>query len=162
MTYDKYEKCWKCGEMTSRLSDDRSCEHCGAVPGGQSSTAEVGKNSGVTFRREVSTGHPSMFGPPLGLREEWPSGATKTVWKHKLRHGVTTIPLPFDSKVVLVGPDPQRTPCAWIEVNGLQQVEEHEILVYGTGFAMPGNVKHVGSFIDGMFVWHVYMRRVNG
>lgn len=71
-------------------------------------------------------------------------------------------------QVVMVGRDAGQTPCIWIE----REVEpvprmgvgaplsivypRRTFAVHGTGEPIEGDMKHVGSFFDGPYVWHVY------
>lgn len=71
--------------------------------------------------------------------------------------------LPADSRVVHVGLDPEGNHCMWCLVNTDAQHEVYEeVFVFGTGHTIEGltannaaNFYHVGSYIDGLFVWHV-------
>jgi len=69
------------------------------------------------------------------------------------------IELPNHSKIVHVGLDPEGNPCLWAEVD----TDEYGFLelilfVVGTGRPTPPATTHLGSFVQGSFVWHVYRR----
>jgi len=60
------------------------------------------------------------------------------------------------SKWLHVGLDPQGTPCIWAEVDTRNESVRRSILIIGTGNPIPYGAKHIGSFVQGSFVWHVY------
>lgn len=73
--------------------------------------------------------------------------------KQKLR-------LPKNSKIVRVGTDPKNQPCIWAIVNTDEELEEVIIYVVGTGNPFPqGAEKHIGSFKERSFIWHVFTKR---
>ena len=66
---------------------------------------------------------------------------------------VTVIPIPTDGGVVHVGLDPFGVPCVW--TRGDQNNQRRVAMqIIGTGWEFDGG-EHVGSFVDGPFVWHV-------
>ena len=46
----------------------------------------------------------------------------------------------------------------WVEVETELAPEPHEFMVTGTGHGAPGDGVHVGSTIDGEYVWHLWRR----
>lgn len=76
----------------------------------------------------------------------------RTIWKFK-----ATLPVEADAEgiVRLVGLDPMGVMCVWIEVDSSAPTVVREFAIVGTGHPVPKGT-HVGSFVDGMFVWHVY------
>jgi hypothetical protein len=61
-------------------------------------------------------------------------------------------------RVLHVGLDPQGTPCVWCEVNNVERQSQLVIYIVGTGNEVPaGATDHIGSFVQGPFVWHVYI-----
>lgn len=89
-----------------------------------------------------------------------------TVFKYPLttstRHGhnVTdrlTLTLPKAAEIVHVGLDPNGTPCLWAVVDTKVGTEKVTVLTVGTGHPLPDDTdKHLGSFTQGPFVWHVF------
>jgi hypothetical protein len=57
---------------------------------------------------------------------------------------------------IFVGLDPQGVPSIWWEVNAQAVAAERRIVVVGTGNRVPPGCVHIGSFVDGQYVWHVY------
>ena len=47
-------------------------------------------------------------------------------------------------------------PCLWLEVSTSQTKVEKQVMIVGTGHQVPDGFKHIGSCIDGIFVWHLY------
>jgi hypothetical protein len=90
---------------------------------------------------------------------------SRAVWKFPLEIGGITSATVSAGYVVLAAIDPASgKPAIWIEhrLDGLK--DERRFVVYGTGHPIPGNGGypddlHVGSVIDGSFVWHIYERR---
>ncbi len=89
----------------------------------------------------------------------------RVVWKFPLEIGEVNSITVSAGMVVLTGIDPASgKPAIWVEhrLGGLQ--DERRFVVYGTGHTIPGiggypDDLHVGSVIDGSFVWHIYERR---
>lgn len=82
----------------------------------------------------------------------------KTIYKYPIEIVDKQI-IKFDrSKVVHVGLDPQGTPCIWAEYCSIYPPSDHFVYIIGTGNPMPEiTLRHIGSFIQGPFVWHVYI-----
>ena len=60
------------------------------------------------------------------------------------------------SKWLHVGLDSQGTPCIWAEVDTRNEKVRCLIRIVGTGNPIPNGSEHIGSFVQGPFVWHVY------
>lgn len=59
--------------------------------------------------------------------------------------------------IIHVGLDLDGIPCLWIQVWSTTPDISRVIYVIGTGNPMPSDAKHhLGSFLQGPFVWHVY------
>lgn len=82
-----------------------------------------------------------------------------TVWKFQIQIiDVQSVMMPAHARVLHVGLDPQGQPCLWAEVQSENQPVKFSVHVTGTGHPMPeGDNRHVGSFTQGPFVWHVWM-----
>jgi hypothetical protein len=48
----------------------------------------------------------------------------------------------------------------WAEVDSDAPIELRDVAVIGTGWAAPEDGTHLGTVMDGPFVWHLYARRV--
>lgn len=83
----------------------------------------------------------------------------KTVWKFPFAIIRTqTIQMPVSATVLHVGLDPLAQPCLWARIDPTAPLVEYSLYVSGTGQPVPdGDNKHLGSFVDGQFVWHVWM-----
>ncbi len=60
-------------------------------------------------------------------------------------------------KIIHVGLDPQDQPCVWIELYVGTYPCSYEFKIIGTGGRVSGCDNHVGSFVQGRYVWHVYV-----
>lgn len=82
------------------------------------------------------------------------------VWKFELPLGsVAAASMPKGARLVHVGPDPLGVPCVWAEVDPDAPTVRRLLGVIGTGHDVPmkaGRAVHVGSFVGGSFVWHLY------
>lgn len=68
-----------------------------------------------------------------------------------------TVMLPNGFQVVMVGLDPKGLPCLWAIVDPERTASPETVIIVGTGQPLPDNfVRHIGSFVDGRFVWHVF------
>lgn len=61
-------------------------------------------------------------------------------------------------KIIHVGLDPLGTPCIWAEVNSDSSLKPFIVHVVGTGCPVPTNgiTRHIGTFKQGRYMWHVY------
>ena len=85
----------------------------------------------------------------------------RTVYKYPIKLvDEQFISMPVDSEIIHVSLDPKGEPCIWAIVNTKARFSINmPIYVRGTGHDLDGmhnNAKHVGSFKDRMFVWHVF------
>lgn len=63
-----------------------------------------------------------------------------------------------------VGLDPNGCPCVWalVDLSRPIQPDTYTIFIHGTGHPLPDDTAgrdHLGSFVDGSFVWHVFARK---
>lgn len=82
----------------------------------------------------------------------------KVVFKYELELGKALIPHGCDDRIVHIGLDPLKRPCVWIEHRSEDRDEMFVFVTYGTGHPIEDDDRHVASFVDGAFVWHVYRR----
>ena len=85
----------------------------------------------------------------------------RTIYKHQIEitdeqtvmiHGDSGFPV-----FLHAGLDPVGRPCLWVEQETTFELKPHTIYIVGTGKQMPLKAMvHVGSFVQGRFVWHVY------
>lgn len=67
------------------------------------------------------------------------------------------MPIRRSAPVRLAGLDPRSgQPAVWIEVETTAPAGERRMVAFGTGDELPDGWVHVGSLIDGSFVWHIY------
>lgn len=83
----------------------------------------------------------------------------KTIYKYPIQ--ITDdqeISMPQGAQVIHAGLDPQGVPCVWALVDTRNEPEPLSILIHGTGNPMADTPhKHVSSFTQGQFVWHVFL-----
>lgn len=60
-------------------------------------------------------------------------------------------------KIIHVGLDQNENPCVWIELSPGTYPDSFEVQIIGTGERVPGTLCHIGSFVEGSFVWHLYL-----
>jgi hypothetical protein len=62
------------------------------------------------------------------------------------------------NKIIHVGIDPTGVPCIWAEVDNADYLTKVAIYIIPTGECAPlgPGITHIGSFIEGPYVWHVY------
>lgn len=87
----------------------------------------------------------------------------RTIWKFPASAQVADV---GDSpRIIHFGPDPQGTPCVWIEhdptvvrvrLEPVDRLRPFHWYIVGTGHTIPDGQRHAGSCVDGPFVWHVY------
>ena len=83
-----------------------------------------------------------------------------TIWKFPIQiTDVQTLTVPAYWVPKHVGLDPQGTPCIWAMTNQESKFNvERKVYVHGTGHTFHPKANHyVGSFVDGPFVWHVFV-----
>jgi hypothetical protein len=89
----------------------------------------------------------------------------KTIWKFPLRHGVNSVPVTADHRVVHVGVDTldPTMPCVWIELgigelfDAPQPTTSITVQFYGTGHDIPDEATYLGTCVTTVgLVWHVY------
>ncbi len=83
----------------------------------------------------------------------------RTIYKYPLNiTDEQTINLPEGAKILHAGLDPQGVPCLWAAVYPANPSIPTVIYIIGTGWEMPKAADgHIGSFIQGPFVWHVFI-----
>jgi hypothetical protein len=88
--------------------------------------------------------------------------AQSVIWKFPfpLQEEEFTLDLPAvrnSPKPLLVGLDSNGVGCMWFLVNPDSVKRPTKFFVRGTGFTVPPDVDHMGSFITpGGFVWHIF------
>lgn len=87
----------------------------------------------------------------------------RIIYKYELRAPgcrtlVKGVDLTGGDSAVHVGADPRGVLCVWIEHKDASRLppDRTSFTVYATGMVIPDGETHVGSFIDGAYVWHVY------
>lgn len=92
----------------------------------------------------------------------------RTIYKYPLMiNDYQSVSLPEDYRIVHIGVDPNGQLCLWAEVD-TSKLPAITLPVFvwlkGTGHSLdywvmspPVRPKHFTSFVDGPFVWHVYL-----
>lgn len=82
----------------------------------------------------------------------------KTIWKFPIFDWVDEIKIPRDAKVVHVAIQ-ETVPTIWAEVELNNEFVGRGVAVIGTGQPVPADsATHVGTVLDGIWVWHVYLQ----
>jgi hypothetical protein len=70
-----------------------------------------------------------------------------------------TLLLPVGFYVIRVGLDLNGNPCIWAIVDPAKSEAEMTVHIVGTGFVVPENMvnRHIGSFVQGSFIWHAFL-----
>jgi hypothetical protein len=79
----------------------------------------------------------------------------KVVYKYSVASGAS-IEFPQEAKVVHV-----ENFFVWIELN--PEAEKNTVMnfeIFGTGHTIPDEACHFGTFLEGAFVWHLYVTEV--
>lgn len=94
----------------------------------------------------------------------------RTIWKYAIAERKRALEMPYAWAAIHCGKDPSGTRCVWVEVDyQVKQYDEHpyptERVVFhtiGTGHTIQEDTwEHVGTFIEGAYVWHVYAERLD-
>lgn len=65
---------------------------------------------------------------------------------------------PLCSEIRHVGLDPSGQPCMWAEADFDLPPDPWTLYIIGTGHPIPNEAtRHIGSFVQGPFVWHAYI-----
>ena len=84
----------------------------------------------------------------------------RTVYKYPIEAFYLELMLPEEANIVYVGLDSHSVPCIWVELNPNDAQTKQKIMVFGTGYSIDDpNLEHIGSFVQDVFVWHVYIHR---
>ena len=79
-----------------------------------------------------------------------------TVWKFNLSPGdESEIEMPVGAKVLMAG-EQNGVWCLWASVDPDAMKERRLFRITGTGHPIPDGVKHIASFQQPPFVWHVW------
>lgn len=81
-----------------------------------------------------------------------------TIWKFPLDIATfQEVSVPLAAEPIHAGLDANGEPSIWCEVNSSDVKEKIHVYLVGTGHSLPERARqHVGSFVHGPFVWHVY------
>lgn len=88
---------------------------------------------------------------------------SERIFKYEIETGpfsITKLTVPNNFNPIHTGLDPEGMPCIWMEVGTGDPLCLVEVLTLGTGAQTSGIHNHVGSFVQGPYVWHAYMRRI--
>ena len=83
----------------------------------------------------------------------------RAVWKYPLDLASSqTLALPVGAEIIHVGIDRFNAICMWATVNPKVTNTEHRVFnIVGTGAVeLTDAMTHVGSVVQGDFVWHVF------
>ncbi len=80
------------------------------------------------------------------------------VFKYPLNLAHFDFRMPAGAKVLYVDLDSAGDLCLWAAVNPSPDhpTEARDFIVVGTGHDLPDGLEHLGSVVQGSFVWHVF------
>lgn len=85
-----------------------------------------------------------------------------TIWKYEINvRRVNFIDIPVGARIIHAGLDPSGVVCVWAIVDPVARKEKTGVMIFGTGDYISDDMTpedHVGSFVSGPFVWHVFSR----
>lgn len=80
----------------------------------------------------------------------------KTIYKYRLSgRYTTTLELPKQAQILSVQSQ-EGVPTLWALVDTSKELEQRYFTVVGTGWEVEEEVCHIGTYMEGMFVWHVF------
>lgn len=84
----------------------------------------------------------------------------QTAWKFQLPYATPhlsqSIPMPMGADIVHFDVVDD-VPTIWAVLNPHNIIQEmREFTLYGTGVDIPDHAEHVGTWIDGQCVWHLF------
>lgn len=80
----------------------------------------------------------------------------RTVYKFNIpRTGKEPVMMPVGAGILKVGIQNGSVYC-WADVGTDLELEPRLFRIYGTGFEIPKNARHIGTLFEELFVWHVY------
>lgn len=90
----------------------------------------------------------------MGAREQSPM----KIYKYQLDKTVTVLEMPRGAEILHVGSDPAGHTCVWARFisNNEFILEKRAICIVGTGHEHEADLKYLGTFIQGPFVWHAF------
>jgi hypothetical protein len=81
----------------------------------------------------------------------------KTIYKYI----ITRNPIEMPQNAVVVHCAKQDSyHCLWAIVDTDNPVEQRQFDIIGTGWVLEDDMRHTGTFIDGVYVWHVIERLI--
>lgn len=78
-----------------------------------------------------------------------------TIWKFPVRTDAAVM-MPVGARILHVANQPYVGPCLWAEIDPDAPEEPRQFAVVGTGQMVPEGASHLGTWLDGQFVWHLY------
>jgi hypothetical protein len=80
----------------------------------------------------------------------------KTIYKYQLTLSDSPITIPKGAEILTVKLQ-NDTPTLWALVDTDEYLQEGRLIVIrGTGHTIEDNAKHITTYMDGPFVWHVF------
>lgn len=79
----------------------------------------------------------------------------KAIFKYDLQPNMS---VPKGAKILHVGAKANEPLCLWMLVDPDQQYEQRSFEIIGTGqlISYPSKSVHIGTVIQGAFVWHIF------
>jgi len=83
------------------------------------------------------------------------TGKVKTIWQVELPKPICHVHLPVGAQVVRVGRQGASV-CVWAIVESSNALEDRLFATAVTGQPLPHDVRYLGTWDDGPFVWHLF------
>lgn len=83
----------------------------------------------------------------------------RSIWKFPLPVALDDKPAEVtmpEGAVIVHFDTPGREPTVWALVDSDNPPEPRRFRIFGTGHPLPRGARHVGTYSDGPFVWHVF------
>lgn len=81
----------------------------------------------------------------------------RAIWKY----GLGEHEVPAEYQVVHAGTDPSGYTCVWLSVpHASSFTSKIEVCAIGTGHPFSSGWAHAGSYVSGIYVWHILIREI--
>lgn len=80
----------------------------------------------------------------------------KKIWKFDISNE-SIVEIPKDFKIIHAGLQ-HGSACIWVECEPESEKKRVLIQKVGTGFIVPDDSVHIFTYLDGLYVWHIYYK----
>lgn len=84
------------------------------------------------------------------------------IYKYPLGGPITSIDMPRGAEIIHVGDDPSGHVCVWARFASDNEAitEKRVVRIVGTGDEHGADLRYIGTFVQGPFVWHAFEAEV--